>query len=208
MLAPSGIALEYPTRTANDVCVSLLTLTMGGGRLFRSGRAPSREHEPQVSTLSKEISILEKSWATISARERRKIVASEGVAGWGSGLTGGAPGSMAAAASVGPDPRRTGAYVVQGEMTMVVSCMRRNARWSAVEDDVQDPLLQGFAVLKQTLATVNGLPTHPLAGTCCTSLSHPLGYLSRFDLNLTSHLLFTDTITLTVYARLQSSIQT
>jgi brefeldin A-resistance guanine nucleotide exchange factor 1 len=64
-------------------------------------------------------------------------------------------------ATFGPDSRRGGTYVVQGEMTMVVSCMRRNARWSAVEDDVQDPLLQGFAVLKQTLATINGAQHSP-----------------------------------------------
>ena len=72
-------------------------------------------------------------------------------------------------AATAPDPHRSGTYVVQGEMTMVVSSMRRNARWSGVEDEGQDPLLQGFAVLKQTLASVNG--------TCCPlSVYRPVLY--------------------------------
>jgi hypothetical protein len=52
----------------------------------------------------------------------------------------------------GGDPR----YVVAGEAMLVVSALRRNARWSAVDDDVADPLLKGFAVLKHTLAGVGG----------------------------------------------------
>jgi brefeldin A-resistance guanine nucleotide exchange factor 1 len=48
-------------------------------------------------------------------------------------------------------------FDVQGEMSMVVSCMRRNARWASAEQGKQDPLLQSFGALKQTLAGVNDL---------------------------------------------------
>lgn len=40
---------------------------------------------------------------------------------------------------------------------MVVSCMRRNARWASAEEGQQDPLLQAFGALKQTLAGVSDL---------------------------------------------------
>ena len=42
-------------------------------------------------------------------------------------------------------------------MSMVVSCMRRNARWASAEEGQQDPLLQSFGALKQTLAGVSDL---------------------------------------------------
>eukprot|EP00039_Didymoeca_costata_P033630 m.43318 g.43318 ORF g.43318 m.43318 type:complete len:1422 (+) comp9966_c0_seq2:120-4385(+) len=48
-------------------------------------------------------------------------------------------------------------YVIQGEMSMVVSCMRRNARWASAEQDQQDPLLQSFGILKQDLASVTDI---------------------------------------------------
>lgn len=51
-------------------------------------------------------------------------------------------------------------HVVQGEMSMVVSCMRRSARSSAEED--QDPLLQGFATLKLALSGVSDLSLVPV----------------------------------------------
>ena len=35
--------------------------------------------------------------------------------------------------------------------------MRRNARWASAEEGQQDPLLQSFGALKQTLAGVSDL---------------------------------------------------
>eukprot|EP00041_Stephanoeca_diplocostata_P037714 m.1438472 g.1438472 ORF g.1438472 m.1438472 type:complete len:1564 (+) comp25091_c1_seq3:265-4956(+) len=52
---------------------------------------------------------------------------------------------------------RNSVYVIQGEMSMVVSCMRRNARWAASEREEQDPLLQSFSTLRQNLATIEDL---------------------------------------------------
>lgn len=87
----------------------------------------------------------------------------------------GGRGAMSRFKGSGGDPR----YVVAGEAMLVVSALRRNARWSQVDDDVADPLLQGFAVLKQTLAGVDSKPLsssshcHSHAGGHSTVLSFP-----------------------------------
>lgn len=54
---------------------------------------------------------------------------------------------------------RNAVYVIQGEMSMVVSCMRRNARWAASDQEDQDPLLQSFNILRQNLALIEDLST-------------------------------------------------
>ncbi len=51
---------------------------------------------------------------------------------------------------------RNGVHVVLGEMSMVVSSMRRTSRFAGATDDDQDPLLQGFATLKLALSGVTG----------------------------------------------------
>lgn len=55
-----------------------------------------------------------------------------------------------------------GVYVVQGEMSIVVTCMRRNTRWSSNSPQTQDPLLQNFTKLKERLSTVQTLSELPV----------------------------------------------
>ena len=67
-----------------------------------------------------------------------------------------------------PVPKNV-AHVLQGEMALVVSSMRRNARWAPTQQvsacaihplrnvkDEQDPLLQSFGQLKLRLASIGG----------------------------------------------------
>jgi hypothetical protein len=54
----------------------------------------------------------------------------------------------------GFDPLR----IVQGEIYVVVSHMRRNARWASLHNQGdEDPLLQGFKRLKQEMATASSM---------------------------------------------------
>ncbi|XP_057309577.1 Golgi-specific brefeldin A-resistance guanine nucleotide exchange factor 1-like [Hydractinia symbiolongicarpus] len=49
---------------------------------------------------------------------------------------------------------KNGVYIIQGELNHVVAALRRNNRWSGGhfhQDDVQDPLLNSFSQLKETL---------------------------------------------------------
>ena len=85
----------------------------------------------------------------------------------------GGRGAMSRFKGSGGDPR----YVVAGEAMLVVSALRRNSRWSQVDDDVADPLLQGFAVLKQTLAGVDSEP----ASSSSHGQSHENGHSSVFS---------------------------
>lgn len=51
-------------------------------------------------------------------------------------------------------------HIVQGEIYVVVSHMRRNARWASLHNQgEEDPLLQGFKKLKQTMATATRMWT-------------------------------------------------
>ncbi|KAL9961546.1 hypothetical protein ACROYT_G030504 [Oculina patagonica] len=54
---------------------------------------------------------------------------------------------------------RNGVYIVQGEMSLVVAALRRNARGGSHshQDEEQDPLLHGFSQLKDQLVTVSDL---------------------------------------------------
>ena len=51
-----------------------------------------------------------------------------------------------------------GIYIIQGEVNLVVTAMRRNSRWAAQghQDEDQDPLLQNFSKLKDLLNFVSG----------------------------------------------------
>lgn len=56
--------------------------------------------------------------------------------------------------NAGLDPLR----IVQGEIYIVVSHMRRNARWASLHNQGdEDPLLLGFKKLKQTLASCQSM---------------------------------------------------
>eukprot|EP00048_Salpingoeca_helianthica_P023468 m.24517 g.24517 ORF g.24517 m.24517 type:complete len:1480 (+) comp8714_c0_seq1:128-4567(+) len=55
------------------------------------------------------------------------------------------------------ESRGNSVFVVQGELALVVSSMRRNTRWAPLHQDEQDPLLQAFGQLKQRLARVSDL---------------------------------------------------
>lgn len=56
------------------------------------------------------------------------------------------------------ESRGNSVFVVQGELALVVSSMRRNTRWAPIhQQDEQDPLLQAFGQLKQRLARVSDL---------------------------------------------------
>lgn len=55
-------------------------------------------------------------------------------------------------------PPANSVHVVRGEAAMVVSCMRRNARWAPGSAEEQDPLLRNFSTLKQTLSSVKCEP--------------------------------------------------
>lgn len=59
----------------------------------------------------------------------------------------------------GPMSPRNGVYIVQGEMSLVVAALRRNARGGSHshQDEEQDPLLHGFSQLKDQLVTVSDL---------------------------------------------------
>ncbi|GLH14697.1 Golgi-specific brefeldin A-resistance guanine nucleotide exchange factor 1 [Gryllus bimaculatus] len=52
-----------------------------------------------------------------------------------------------------------GIYVVQGEMTIILTAMRREARWSSHvhQDEDQDPLIRSFSHLKDTLNQIDDL---------------------------------------------------
>ena len=52
-----------------------------------------------------------------------------------------------------------GIYIIQGEVNLVVTAMRRNSRWSshAHQDDEQDPLINSFSQLKDVLNTISGV---------------------------------------------------
>lgn len=54
---------------------------------------------------------------------------------------------------------RNGIYILQGEMSLVVAALRRNSRGGSHshQDEEQDPLLHGFAQLKDQLVTVSDL---------------------------------------------------
>ncbi|EDO31538.1 predicted protein, partial [Nematostella vectensis] len=93
---------------------------------------------------------------------------------------------------------RNGVYIVQGEMSLVVSALRRNARWGSHshQDEEQDPLLHGFSQLKEQLSTVDDLSevdvntflgpfldvirsedtTGPITGVALTSVNKFLSY--------------------------------
>ncbi|XP_048590620.1 Golgi-specific brefeldin A-resistance guanine nucleotide exchange factor 1 isoform X2 [Nematostella vectensis] len=93
---------------------------------------------------------------------------------------------------------RNGVYIVQGEMSLVVSALRRNARWGSRshQDEEQDPLLHGFSQLKEQLSTVDDLSevdvntflgpfldvirsedtTGPITGVALTSVNKFLSY--------------------------------
>ena len=51
-----------------------------------------------------------------------------------------------------------GIYIVQGEISLVVTAMRRSSRWSshAHHDDEGDPLLSSFSQLKDVLNNISG----------------------------------------------------
>ncbi|XP_077999496.1 Golgi-specific brefeldin A-resistance guanine nucleotide exchange factor 1-like [Glandiceps talaboti] len=52
-----------------------------------------------------------------------------------------------------------GIYIVQGEMSLVVTAMRRNSRWSShsPQDEDQDPLLGNFSQLKEVINNISDL---------------------------------------------------
>uniref|UniRef100_A0A672QUA1 Uncharacterized protein n=1 Tax=Sinocyclocheilus grahami TaxID=75366 RepID=A0A672QUA1_SINGR len=49
-------------------------------------------------------------------------------------------------------------YIVQGEISVVVAAIKRNSRWSTHTplDEEQDPLLNSFSHLKETLNNIKG----------------------------------------------------
>ncbi|KAH3747551.1 hypothetical protein DPMN_181978 [Dreissena polymorpha] len=51
-----------------------------------------------------------------------------------------------------------GIYILQREITLVVTAMRRSSRWSAYSqrDEDGDPLLSSFAQLKDVLNNITG----------------------------------------------------
>ncbi|XDV49946.1 hypothetical protein PO909_019095 [Leuciscus waleckii] len=57
-------------------------------------------------------------------------------------------------------------YIVQGEISVVVSAIKRNSRWSTHTplDEEQDPLLNSFSHLKDTLNNIKGTKETPLIG--------------------------------------------
>ncbi|XP_064640698.1 Golgi-specific brefeldin A-resistance guanine nucleotide exchange factor 1-like [Lineus longissimus] len=56
-------------------------------------------------------------------------------------------------------PPKNGIYIVQGEINLVVTAMRRSSRWSTQrhQDDEQDPLLSSFSQLKDILTNITDL---------------------------------------------------
>ncbi|XP_072050985.1 Golgi-specific brefeldin A-resistance guanine nucleotide exchange factor 1-like isoform X2 [Amphiura filiformis] len=57
------------------------------------------------------------------------------------------------------EPPKIGVYIVQGEMLLVVTAMRRSSRWTShlPQDEDQDPLLNNFGHLKDTLNSISDL---------------------------------------------------
>lgn len=51
-----------------------------------------------------------------------------------------------------------GIYIIQGEISLVVTAMRRTSRWSShsQRDDDGDPLFSSFSQLKDVLNTITG----------------------------------------------------
>ena len=51
-----------------------------------------------------------------------------------------------------------GIYIIQGELSLVVTAMRRSSRWAshAQRDDDGDPLFSSFSQLKDILNNVTG----------------------------------------------------
>uniref|UniRef100_A0A671MR08 Golgi-specific brefeldin A-resistance guanine nucleotide exchange factor 1-like n=1 Tax=Sinocyclocheilus anshuiensis TaxID=1608454 RepID=A0A671MR08_9TELE len=67
-------------------------------------------------------------------------------------------------------------YIVQGEISVVVAAIKRNSRWSTHTplDEEQDPLLNSFSHLKETLNNIKGAPRGPRVR----------GYLQRVPVTL------------------------
>ncbi|XP_074647787.1 Golgi-specific brefeldin A-resistance guanine nucleotide exchange factor 1-like isoform X2 [Tubulanus polymorphus] len=95
-------------------------------------------------------------------------------------------------------PPKNGVYIIQGEINLVVTAMRRTSRWSAHshQDDEQDPLLNAFSQLKDILNNLSELDeiepnvflspfldvirsedtTGPITGLALTSVNKFLSY--------------------------------
>ncbi|XP_038060765.1 Golgi-specific brefeldin A-resistance guanine nucleotide exchange factor 1-like [Patiria miniata] len=56
-------------------------------------------------------------------------------------------------------PPTNGVYIVQGEMLLVATAMRRSSRWTShlAQEEEQDPLLGGFSRLKETLNSISDI---------------------------------------------------
>ncbi|KAJ8022774.1 Golgi-specific brefeldin A-resistance guanine nucleotide exchange factor 1 [Holothuria leucospilota] len=58
-----------------------------------------------------------------------------------------------------PTPPKNGVYIVQGEMLLVVTAIRRSSKWTThlPQEEEQDPLLSNFSQLKDVLNNVSDL---------------------------------------------------
>ncbi|OWF51783.1 Golgi-specific brefeldin A-resistance guanine nucleotide exchange factor 1 [Mizuhopecten yessoensis] len=96
------------------------------------------------------------------------------------------------------DPPKNGIYIIQGEISLVVTAMRRSSRWSAhnLQDEEADPLLGAFSQLKDVLNNITDLDeiepnaflspfldvirsedtTGPITGLALTSVNKLLSY--------------------------------
>ncbi|ROK15746.1 Golgi-specific brefeldin A-resistance guanine nucleotide exchange factor 1 [Anabarilius grahami] len=60
-------------------------------------------------------------------------------------------------------------YIVQGEISVVVAAIKRNSRWSTHTplDEEQDPLLNSFSHLKETLNNIKALYSVCMSSCLC-----------------------------------------
>ncbi|XP_069123729.1 Golgi-specific brefeldin A-resistance guanine nucleotide exchange factor 1-like isoform X1 [Argopecten irradians] len=96
------------------------------------------------------------------------------------------------------EPPKNGIYIIQGEISLVVTAMRRSSRWSShnLQDEEADPLLGAFSQLKDVLNNITDLDeiepnaflgpfldvirsedtTGPITGLALTSVNKLLSY--------------------------------